>query len=64
LDLLRRKTMIHITHTGYHAGQTWCGETIAEGDRGAHYSQWVHNPAVEMCPRCREILDTEENDDE
>tara|TARA_R100000995_G_scaffold63313_1_gene32681 strand:- start:385 stop:564 length:180 start_codon:yes stop_codon:yes gene_type:complete len=55
----------HITLTGYYAGATVCG--VAKGIEGhsyAHAGDWLDNPEIFVCPKCREVWDSLEDEDE
>jgi hypothetical protein len=54
----------HITHTGFHAGLTWCGTPRNTTEGFAHLGLWVDNPQLrdKICPECRALLDEPIND--
>ena len=57
--------MKHITLTGYYAGSTVCGAAKdIEGDTYAHAGDWLDNPEIFVCPKCREVWDSLEDEDD
>ena len=59
--------MIHITLTGYYAGNTVCGAPRnIEGDRYAHVGAWLDNPNVAdaACPECLAVYNDVGGDDD
>jgi len=59
--------MRHITLTGYYAGETVCGAPKnIEGHSYAHVGDWIDNPKcrAELCPKCAEIWDDVEDDED
>jgi Zn-finger nucleic acid-binding protein len=62
--------MFHITLIGHYAGATVCGASLLltayvkdiEGDTYAHAGDWLDNPEILVCPKCREVWDSLESD--
>ena len=62
--------MLHLTMTGYYAGQTYCGAAKGiEGIEGHTYEHAAYSKEGEarqramMCPACRAIVDEIDADD-
>lgn len=53
---------IHLTLTGVYAGQPLCGGERAERNIHAMYADFAAPYATEICPDCRSIWDSEDDE--